>query len=453
MAELVLKTVADAAAALDHATSAIRAGEVAQCLAIARLCDLHEVDETVLVEGCERWVPGGADGTPLIGEFVTAHISTLLGAGIGSAFRSINRVLNLRHRHPTLWRLVIAGDIRPFEGFLVADAAVAAKLDAAACERFDRMCATALSLQPWGRVKGQVEKWLLLADPEQAAANAQAAGRRRDVTLGRIKDGHISLWGQLDAADGLALDEALNLLADTVDGHTIDERRATALGLMARQTLGQSPLPDPGEGQTPQRRKVDLIVRLDHTGIATINGWGHVLLSQLPSILTGCTVRVRPIVIGSDLLAVDGYHVPDTMRTVLNERNPVDVFPFGTRPADTCQADHTIPYTPGVEGQTHLGNLGPLSSFTHRLKTHGGWHLEQPSPGHYVWRSPLGYEYAVTAAGTILIRRPPPPEHHWWHQEPPDDRPVDDVAPPDGATRAGARPDPGPRQQPLPHVA
>ena len=157
MAELVLKTVADAAAALDHATSAIRAGEVAQCLAIARLCDLHEVDETVLVEGCERWVPGGADGTPLIGEFVTAHISTLLGAGIGSAFRSINRVLNLRHRHPTLWRLVIEGDIRPFEGFRVADAAVAAKLDAAACARFDRLCAAALRLQPWGRVRSQVE--------------------------------------------------------------------------------------------------------------------------------------------------------------------------------------------------------------------------------------------------------------------------------------------------------
>ena len=451
MAELVLKTVADAAAALDHATSAIRAGEVAQCLAIARLCDLHEVDETVLVEGCERWVPGGADGTPLIGEFVTAHISTLLGAGIGSAFRSINRVLNLRHRHPTLWRLVIEGDIRPFEGFLVADAAVAAKLDVAACARFDRLCATALSLQPWGRVKGQVEKWLLAADPEQALANAEAANRRRDVTLGRIKDGHVGLWGQLDAADGLALDEALTLLAGDVEGESIDERRATALGLLARQALGQSPLPEPGEGTRP--RKVDLIIRLDHTGIATITGWGHVLLSQLPSILHGCTVRVRPIVIGTDLPPVDGYQVPDTMRAVLNERNPVDVFPYGTRPADTCQADHTIPYTAGVDGQTHLGNLGPLSSFTHRLKTHGGWRLEQPSPGHYRWRSPLGYEYAVTAEGTVLINRPPPAEHAWWRVEPPDYSDPDDITPPDGATRAGARPDPGPRQQPLPYVA
>ena len=149
MAELVLKTVADAAAALDHATNTIKAGEVAQYLAIAALCDLHRVDETVLVDGCERWVQGGADGTPRIGEFVTAHISTLLQVSIGSAFARISRVLNLRHRHPTLWRLVIEGDIRAHEGFLVADAAVAARLDAAACARFDQMCAHALRLQPW----------------------------------------------------------------------------------------------------------------------------------------------------------------------------------------------------------------------------------------------------------------------------------------------------------------
>lgn len=56
MAELVLTSVADAAAALDHATSQVSAGEVAQCLAIAALCDLPQVDETVLVDGCERWV-------------------------------------------------------------------------------------------------------------------------------------------------------------------------------------------------------------------------------------------------------------------------------------------------------------------------------------------------------------------------------------------------------------
>ena len=455
MAELVLDSVAVAAAALDHATASIRAAEVAQCLSIAALCDLHQVDESVLVDGCERWVPGGADGTPRIGEFVIGEIAGLLGASIGATVLRIHRVLNLRHRHPTLWRLVVTGDIRAYEAFLVADAAAAAKLDADACGRFDRMCAHALALQPWARVKGQLEKWLLKADPTQAAANAEAAARRRRVDLGPIKAGHVGLWGQVDAADGLALDDALNHLAENLDGETIDHRRASALGLMARTVLGQDTLPTGGVA-----KKAEIVVRIDSadladpgSGTADIAGWGHVLLSQLDAILTGCKIQVRPIVIETTVPTFDGYSVPDTMRRLLDERNPVDVFPFGTRTAASCQADHTIPYQAGGPGQTHLGNLGPLSSFTHRLKTHGGWHLEQPTPGQYAWRSPLGYRYAVTAAGTIRIGKPEPPQHHWWHQEPPDRHPPGDLGPPDPTNRAPIPPDPGQRQTPLPYVA
>ena len=455
MAELVLDSVAVAAAALDHATDTIRAAEVAQCLAIAALCDLHEVDESVLVDGCERWVPGGADGTPPIGEFVIGEIAGLLGAGIGATVLRIHRVLNLRHRHPTLWTLVVTGDIRAHEAFLVADAAAAAKLDADACSRFDRMCAHALALQPWARVKGQLERWLVKADPTQAAANAAAAAGRRRVDLGPVTDGHVGLWGQLDAADGLALDDALNHLAENLDGETIDHRRASALGLMARSVLGQDTLPTNGVTRT-----AEIVVRLHSTdladpsnGTAHLAGWGHVLLSQLGTILTGCQVTVRPIVIDTSLPAVDGYQIPDQMRRVLEERNPVDVFPWGTRTAGSCQADHTIPYQAGLTGQTHLGNLGPLSSFTHRLKTHGGWHLEQPTPGLFLWRSPLGYQYAVTAAGTIRIGKPEPPQHRWWHQEPPQHQPPDDLGPPGRAGTAPIPPDPGERQTPLPYVA
>ena len=405
MNELVLASAADAAAALAHATDTIRASEIGQCLSIAALCDLHEVDETVLVEGCERWVPGGSEGTPKIGEFVLGEIAAILGASIGPAFTMIRRVLNLRHRHPTLWRLVIDGEIRAFDGFRVADAAAASNLDADACARFDQLCAHALALQPWPRVKHQVEKWLLLADPAQAAMNAQAAADRRYVQMGRIESGHVGLWGQLDAADGIALNDALNQIAQVVEGDTIDHRRATALGLMARNALGQCELPT---GQSSSR-KADLIVRLDGPDpVASIDHWGHVLLPRLRDLLDGCTIRIRPIIVGADLPPADGYEVPGTMRLALGARNPVDAFPWGTREASNCQADHTIPYQPGAAGQTDLGNLGPLSSFTHRLKTHGGWHLSQPTPGHYRWRSPLGYEYAVSPTGTIRISRPPP---------------------------------------------
>jgi hypothetical protein len=54
----------------------------------------------------------------------------------------------------------------------------------------------------------------------------------------------------------------------------------------------------------------------------------------------------------------------------------------------------------GPPGQTSLGNLGPLSRHHHRVKTHGRWRVRQPVPGCFVWRSPTGYLYWVTAAGT-----------------------------------------------------
>jgi len=47
-----------------------------------------------------------------------------------------------------------------------------------------------------------------------------------------------------------------------------------------------------------------------------------------------------------------------------------------------------------------MGNLGPLTRSSHRLKTHGRWRLKQPEPGVYLWRSPHGWLYLVDHTGT-----------------------------------------------------
>ena len=47
-----------------------------------------------------------------------------------------------------------------------------------------------------------------------------------------------------------------------------------------------------------------------------------------------------------------------------------------------------------------MGNLGLLSRFVHRVKTHGRWSLREPSPGVYLWRSPHGYWFRVDHHGT-----------------------------------------------------
>jgi len=78
--------------------------------------------------------------------------------------------------------------------------------------------------------------------------------------------------------------------------------------------------------------------------------------------------------------------------------------PCCRRPAHRTDSDHTRDHAHG--GATIRGNLGPRCPHDHRLKHDGGWQVEQPEPGLFVWRSPLGGEYRTR--GEFL--HPPMPE-------------------------------------------
>ncbi len=527
MNELVWSSVADAAAALDHATQQIIAGEVGQVLAIAAMCDLYQVDEDVLFEGAEEWITGGAAGTPRIGEFLAGEIAALLGISVGVAGFRIADVLNLRHRHPRLWDRVVTGKVRFWQATEVTQRCADAGLSLAASLWVDQKMATALMLLPWGRVKNLAIEWIIQADPELARERAERLAASRYVTVEQIRDGHCDMYGRLDAVDGILFDQALDVVAGSIDPTIGDKdvRRAAAVGALARNVFGQAQLPQPvtpdqvevstdnAEEHTPEddnelgtgsvgpvghvgtfRREAETVVssdsidatnpsalslpsHLDHvgslgnpthstnpthsstpgnpgtpghlagavsvprscelivrvsakdltdpkTGIVDIHGRGLLFADQLGDLLTGCKVTVRPIIDPETAPPTDSYRIPDDMRLAVEERNPFDVFPYGTKPSRSCDLDHTIPFdhqNAAGAGQTRLSNLGPLSRYTHRLKTHGGWRLTQPEPGVFRWESPLGYRYLVTPQGTIRIRRPePPPPRHWWQVEPPD---------------------------------
>lgn len=67
---------------------------------------------------------------------------------------------------------------------------------------------------------------------------------------------------------------------------------------------------------------------------------------------------------------VDSYEIPDRHRQAAQLMTPADTFPWGVR--------------------------------------HGGWQVQQPFPGVYVWRDPHGATYVVDHSGT---RRLPSHEH------------------------------------------
>ena len=88
---------------------------------------------------------------------------------------------------------------------------------------------------------------------------------------------------------------------------------------------------------------------------------------------------------------------------------PADTFPFASNLTRSKQIDHTEPYQHGAErpnGQSGLGNYGPMTTFHHRIKTFGKWTVKQPFPGVYLWRDPHGAAlYLVDNTGTRRIGR------------------------------------------------
>jgi hypothetical protein len=142
------------------------------------------------------------------------------------------------------------------------------------------------------------------------------------------------------------------------------------------------------------------------TGIARVENVGPVLLSRLQMLLGDrCTINLKPVIdLPAGHIPIDCYEIPTSLREQLLLRYPADVFPYANVVSRSVDMDHTIAYLSvtegGPPGQTRIGNLGPCVRRHHNQKTHGGWHVRQPEPGTWLWRSPHGRIYLVNATGT-----------------------------------------------------
>ena len=116
----------------------------------------------------------------------------------------------------------------------------------------------------------------------------------------------------------------------------------------------------------------------------------------------GTRVTVRPVVDQAERIAVDRYEIPDRLAAQAAERDLACVFAWCTRPAESCDLDHVIPY--GEGGSTSSDNIANLCRRHHRLKTHhSGWGYTVLEPGCYLWSSPHGYQFLRDHRGTTDV--------------------------------------------------
>ena len=150
---------------------------------------------------------------------------------------------------------------------------------------------------------------------------------------------------------------------------------------------------------------------------------GPITLGQVRRFLshTACDIAVQPIIDPQNTPAVDSYEIPRRIREAMFLRMPASCFPYAPS-TQRMDLDHTKAYLPpaqgGLPGQTGVHNLGPMSRFEHRIKTHSRWQVRQPEPGVWLWQSPHHNYYLVTNTGTHNLSNGPFARRIWKAAQP-----------------------------------
>ena len=354
--------------------------------------------------------PARRGGTPLVAEFAPAELAAHLGISHDAGRQLIGDALELRHRLPRLFDLVLDGTVPAWRARQAA--ALTPSLTSEMVTWVDTMLACDPGHLTAVRIRRVVEEAVLHHDPDRAKADEDLALATRHVTL--VHDtgpATTDLHLRLDTLDALRFDDTVSDLATRLrnlgDTDPLEVRRAKAVGVLADPQHALDLLHGNNHTATPGGR-VELFIHLDTSDLTGANAGANV---EGLGAATGDLVRdwlgrpdtaritIRPVLDLHDQTAVDRHDPPDWMRTAAVLSDATCVFPSCTRDSRHADLDHIDPYVPlddgGPPGQTRLGNLAPLCRTHHRLKTHTGWTYTRLADNHYLWTTPAGDLIAV----------------------------------------------------------
>ncbi len=339
-------------------------------------------------------------------EEVAAEVSAALRISRGRAGTQVQRARVLRDKLPLVAARFAAGEIdyRVVCMIIVrtgiVDAAVWPTLDAALAARAHK----------WMRfserqLRDRVDQWIAKLDPNGERVPPNLV-EERFVQIEPHSPGRAAVWGNVDAADGAALNQRLDALSNTVcenDPRTQQQRRADAVGPLARLE-SHLPclcgLPDCPAGQNRAAANAAVIhVLADQAtldGTADDPGYlpGYGILPAHSVRDLAATAKLKPLhvptqpnepadvsgpaepdVVTESRKAADtgeptvpaepGYRPSVALSEFIRWRDLTCRFPGCDAPAARCDIDHTMPYP---LGPTHPSNT-KLYCRAHSLPT------------------------------------------------------------------------------------
>jgi len=383
-----------------------------------------------------EFLPIAGEGAPHVAEFAVAEFAAAIGLTTDSGKVLVGRSVEIAHRLPKLWKLLLAGRVAAWQARRVADHTLS--LNRAAAEFVDDQVAAVA-----GKI-GPVQLERLIAEaqcrhmPEVAQwpDDPRSMPDQRGVWIDSDQvsmDGVVEMRGSLDLGDALDLDKALAVTASQLalagSVESLDARRATALGELARNQLAFTydtdattvvEVPDEGGPRNQPRpskkndgRPVTLYLHLSDQALTGAGGVGRCENTRTPITpdrirewcgREGVQLTVKPVIDLQDHVHVAAYEVPDRLKEATGLRDVQCVFPWCTRPARGCDHDHVIPHDQA--GSTCSCNIAALCRHHHRLKTLTAWRYTMPEPSVYVWTSPHGYVFLRDHSGTVDVTPP-----------------------------------------------
>jgi hypothetical protein len=330
------------------------------------------------------------------------------------------------------------------------------------------------------QVRQDVERALVVVDPEGAADRRRVAEQQRSVGRPQPRpDGMAGLWVLLPAVRAVQVDCVLDAAARTArsagDPRTLEQLRADGLcdlvlggpgdqaAASGEQDPGVAPsavtmastgpgadLPAQHEGDRAAVRagatdrragpRTHVLVTVPLSTLIGVGdapgdlaGYGPVDAVQARALAWGGTWQrlVTDPVSGAVLdVGRTRYRPSAALDEHVRYRDRTCTAPGCTVPADRADLDHTVEFHPAPGdppggdparplGTTSAGNLGPVCRHHHRLKTETAFTLHQPQPGVFAWTDPTGHTYLVQPGTNAPVQHLTGPDQSPPHHDGP----------------------------------
>ena len=222
---------------------------------------IEEAETIVLRCSGDTGIPVAGPGAPLVAEFSIAEFAAAVGVGTEAGKRYVGHALELRYRLPRLWARVVSGDLAAWKARRVADQTLHLSLEAAGF--VDRHVAPVAHKVKPAQIDRLVGEAIARFMPDQAEEDRRRAWDQRhfDVDFDAVGiAGTCPVIGEVDLADAIDLNHAVSTeaahLAALGSTETLDQRRATALGVIARRDLVLD-YPPPDRPPSPRPTQTD----------------------------------------------------------------------------------------------------------------------------------------------------------------------------------------------------